>query len=92
MISRAVMLGCLVYTIPDGLLYRQEKYSRLIREKEKTATHTAIKSGTATYPICDDSHFKIGAAQSSFVTEIYEKSSIGYGFGAGPRAIRYSIA
>ena len=35
--------------------------------------------------------FKIGTAQSSFVTEMYEKSSIGYGFGAGPTAIRYSI-
>lgn len=54
MISRAVMLGCLVYTIPDGLLYRQEKYSGLIGKK-KTATHTTIKSGTVTYPICDDS-------------------------------------
>ena len=54
MISRAVKLGCLVYTIPDGLLYRQEKYSGLIRKK-KTAIHIAIKSGTVTYPICDDS-------------------------------------
>lgn len=54
MISRAVKLGCLVYTIPDGLLYRQEKYSGLIRKK-KTAIHIAIKSGTVTYPICDGS-------------------------------------
>ena len=41
--------------MPDGLLCRQEKYSGLIREKKKTATHTAIKSGTVTYPIGDDS-------------------------------------
>ena len=182
------MLGCLVYTIPDSLLYRQEKYSGLIREKKQknsyshcykewhsnlldcsqspifswdrldiqrlTATAILIfkcpegadagdyssrwggggwgrrgaSSQTAPPPLssfdtharwqpvtqsarsrrsyrkiedCEQSSnlsdmwrftFKIGAAQSSFVTEMYEKSSVGYGFGPGPTAIRYSIA
>ena len=167
------MLGCLVYTIPDSLLYRQEKYSGLIREKKQknsyshcykewhsnlldcsqspifswdrldiprlTVTGILIfkcteGAGVGDYssnrprplssfdtharwqPVtqsarsrrsyrkiedCEQSSnlsdmwrftFKIGAAQSSFVTEMYEKSSVGYGFGPGPTAIRYSIA
>ena len=89
MISRAVMLGCLVYTIPDGLLYRQEKYSGLIREKNRYSH--CYKEWHSNLSDMWQFTFEIGAAQSSFVTEMCKKSSIGYGFGAGPRAIPYSI-
>ena len=52
-----------------------------------------------TYPICDSPFSEIGAAQFRSVTEIVPKSpflcvnrnSIRYDFGAGAKAIQYSV-